>query len=93
VHGPEVVRRICEELSSQGDDRKFHELLTVLRDILDDDRDDLDVRARYLAARCPRPAETSCQHHMARIAEGGADVSGDRNPPSSRHEVTIVVLR
>jgi hypothetical protein len=61
LHDPEFLRRVCRELSTQSNPEKIQDLLSLLRAVVDDDREELALRLHHMAGRYPFLREHSKQ--------------------------------
>ena len=78
VHGPEFVRQICERLSAESDDARCNELISMLRTALEEDREELGSRLKYLANRYLR---------------GSRQHGEENNVDSGRRDGLVIVLK
>lgn len=53
VHDTDLVRLICSELAAETDPHKTDELYCLLRAVLTDDQEEVEVRMTFLAWRYP----------------------------------------
>jgi len=53
VHDADLVRLICSELAVETDPHKTDELYCLLRAVLKDDQEEVEVRMTFLAGRYP----------------------------------------
>ena len=53
VHDTDLVRLICSELAAETDPHKTDELFCLLRAVLKDDQEEVEVRMTFLAWRYP----------------------------------------
>jgi len=44
-----LVRRLCQELAREQNDGRIHELASLLRDVLDDNHQEIRLKALYMA--------------------------------------------
>jgi hypothetical protein len=49
VYDPDLVRKVCRELSPENDPEKIEELVSLLRSIIEGHQVDLSTRLRHLA--------------------------------------------
>jgi len=61
LHDPEFLRRVCQELSTQSNPEKVQDLLSLLRAVVDDDHEELQLRLHRMAGRYPFLRELSKQ--------------------------------
>lgn len=54
LYGPEAIRRICERLVRERDEARCDQLIAQLREIVEEDRDELSGRLQFLAGRLLR---------------------------------------
>ena len=71
MHGPDFIRRICERLAVESDDVRCDELILILRTALEEDREELGSRLKFLANRYLRYSQAHREDHSGSTATRG----------------------